>query len=103
MKKLKQKDEVVVQSGKDRGKRSIVNKIDYERKRVIVENVNIVKRHSKPSNGSVGGIIEKPGYIDISKVLVFCKKCKKGVKTSIRVLSDKKKVRACKVCNETIM
>lgn len=94
-------DYVEVIAGKDKGKRGKILGVEPERSRVIVEGVNIVKRHTKPSRQNTqGGIIEKPAPIHSSNVLLYCKQCEKGVRTGKKFLDDGEKVRYCKKCGE---
>ena len=103
MKKLNKGDRVIVISGEDQGKEGIVLKVNHSTDRAIVESVNFVKRHTKPTQKSPqGGIVEKEAPIDMSNLLVICGKCNVGVKTKIVTLADGSKVRACKKCGEMI-
>ena len=71
--------------------------------RIIVEKVNLIKRHTKQTSQSdKGGIIEKEAPISISNVVLVCPKCGKPTRTGIAMLADGKKVRRCKKCNETL-
>jgi large subunit ribosomal protein L24 len=71
--------------------------------RIIVEKVNLVKRHRKPrSQQDPGGIVEKEASIHESNVLLVCPKCSKPTRTGFEKLADGKKVRICKTCNETL-
>jgi large subunit ribosomal protein L24 len=101
--KIKRDDEVIVITGKDRNKVSKVVKVDRKDGKVIVENVNVVKRHTKPNQQNPdGGIIEKSMPIDISNVMYYCKKCKTGVRLGFKELKSNKKSRFCKKCGEII-
>ena len=73
MRKLKKGDEVVILAGKDKGKRGVVLKVMQELEKIIVENINMVKRHTKgnPMQGTPGGIIEKEMPLDISNVAIW--------------------------------
>ena len=103
MKKIHKNDRVIVISGEDRGKEGIVLKVFSSSSRVIVEGINFVKRHTKPTQKNPqGGIVEKEAPVDISNLMVICGKCNAGVKTKIITLSDGGKVRACKKCSEMI-
>ena len=103
MKKIHKNDRVIVISGEDRGKEGIVLKVFSSNNRVIVEGVNFVKRHMRPTQKSPqGGIVEKEAPINNSNLMVICGKCSAGVKTKIIILSDGGKVRACKKCGEMI-
>lgn len=101
--KIKRDDEVIVITGKDRNKISKVVKVDRKVGKVVVENVNVVKRHTKPNQQNPdGGIIEKSMPIDISNVMYYCKKCKAGVSLGYKTLKTNKKSRFCKKCGEII-
>jgi len=100
---VKKNDTVVVLSGKDKGKSGKVLRVLAEKKRVLVESLNVVKRHTRPSQkNSEGGIIEKEASIDISNVQLICSSCNKPARTGQRILEDGSKVRYCKKCNEIV-
>lgn len=97
-------DTVKVISGNHKGKAGRVLKVFPNTKRIIVEKVNLVKRHQKArSQQDPGGIIEKEATIHMSNVLVVCPKCSKPSRTRIGHLSDGKKVRVCKSCSEMLV
>lgn len=104
--RLKKDDKVKIITGKDSGKIGKVLKVVRKSNRVLVENVNFVKRHSKPSAGNrQGGIIEKEAPIHISNVMLMCNKCLSPVRTKMAVLEQdgkKKKKRVCRKCGEMI-
>ena len=101
--KLKKDDKVKVVAGKDKGKLGKVLKIDRQRGRVLVENINIIKRHSRPSaQNRQGGIIEREAFLDSSNVMLLCSKCMEPVRVGGKILEDGKKVRVCKRCNEIL-
>ncbi len=90
-------------AGKDNGKRGKVLKIFPQRKRAIVEGVNFIKRHvKKRREDEPGGIIKRESSISISNLMLYCNKCNRSVKTGIKLLKDKSKVRFCKKCKENI-
>lgn len=100
---LKKDDKVKIITGKDRGKIGKVIKVVKKTNRVLVENINIIKRHSKPSAKSrQGGIIEREAPIHLSNVMLMCNKCMKPVRIKIQHLEDGKKVRVCRKCGEFI-
>ncbi|AEH45336.1 ribosomal protein L24 [Thermodesulfatator indicus DSM 15286] len=99
---IRKNDQVVVITGKDKGKIGKVLQVFPRRQRAIVEGVNIVKRHMKPTPYTEGGIVEKPAPVHISNLMVFCPKCNKGVKVGRKFLEDGTKVRVCKKCGEII-
>lgn len=99
--KIKKDDKVIVIVGKEKGKIGTVLRVDSEKGRVIVEKVNIVKKHAKPSAKTAqGGIIEKEAPLDISNVMVVCNKCTEPTRIGNSLLEDGSKVRVCKKCGE---
>jgi len=101
--KIKKNDTVMVVVGRDRGKTGKVMRVIPERGRVIVERLNIVKRHSKPRGAqSPGGIVEKEASIAISNVMIFCDRCNAPVRLRDKVADDGAKSRACRRCGEVI-
>ena len=100
---IKINDKVKVLSGKDRGKIGKVKKLDRKKNRVLVENVNIVKRHLRPSaQHRQGGIVESEASIHLSNVILMCNKCVAPVRIKMKRLEDGKKVRVCRKCSEII-
>lgn len=100
---VKKDDLVMVVAGKDKGKSGKVLRVLPEKSRVLVESLNLIKRHTRPSrSNNEGGIIEKEAPIAISNVLLLCKGCNKPARTGVRVLEDGSKVRFCKKCNEIV-
>lgn len=101
--KIKKNDIVTVITGKDKGKSGKVLKVLTKDGRIIVEKVNFVKKHTKPSQKvQQGGILEKEAPIYVSKVMLICNKCGKRTKVKIGKLAEGKSVRICKKCNEMI-
>ena len=94
MNKIRKGDEVVVTAGKDKGRRGTVLQL-FDDGRVLVEGVNLAKKHTKanPNLGEQGGILDKAMPLDVSNVLVFNPKSKKGERVGIRVEGDGSKVR----------
>ncbi|HEY1991446.1 MAG TPA: 50S ribosomal protein L24 [Gammaproteobacteria bacterium] len=103
MNKIRKGDEVVVISGKDKGRRGTVLKV-LEQDRIVVENVNMAKKHQRPNpNANVaGGIVEKEMSIHISNVMLFNAVTKKGDRVGLRKLEDGRKVRFFKSNNEVV-
>jgi large subunit ribosomal protein L24 len=99
---VKKNDLVMVTNGKDKGKTVKILRIIKKKDRLIVEKVNMVKRHVKPSQKSKGGIMEKESPIHLSNVMLYCEKCSKPVKAGKRTLEDGKKIRFCKKCEEVL-
>jgi large subunit ribosomal protein L24 len=104
MQKIKKGDDVIVITGKDSGKRGTILKVVSELDRVVVENVNVVKKHQKPNPnaGVAGGIVEKEMSIHVSNVMLYNPQTKKGDRIGIRTLEDGKKVRFFKSTNEVV-
>ncbi|MBK9131362.1 MAG: 50S ribosomal protein L24 [Gammaproteobacteria bacterium] len=103
MSKIRKNDDVIVIAGRDKGRRgTVVRVVDSER--VIVENVNMVKRHTKPNptRGIAGGIVEKEAPIHVSNVMLFNPLTKKGDRVGYRTLEDGRKVRFFKSNNEVL-
>ena len=101
--RLKKDDKVKVVSGKDRGKIGKILKVDRKKNRVLVENINIVKRHTRPSGQTrQGGIVESEAMVHTSNVMLMCNKCVTPVRIKMKQLDDGKKVRICGKCSEII-
>ncbi len=100
--KLKKNDKVKVISGKDRGKEGNIISFIPKKNRIIVEGINVVKKHQKANQMSKGGILEKESSIHISNVMFVCPHCGKAVRVGIKYLDNGEKVRYCKKCGETI-
>lgn len=100
---IKKNDTVICITGKDKGKSGKVLKVLNHKGKVLVEKINIVKKHQKPTQANPqGGIIEKELPISFSNVMLLCKKCEKGVRIGKKVLEDGSKVRYCKKCGEIL-
>ncbi len=100
---VKKGDTVVVLSGKDKGKKGKILTALPKANRVIVEGVNIVKRHTRPTQKVMqGGIIEKEAPVHSSNVMVVCSRCGKPSRTGSKLLADGKHARVCKRCGEVI-
>ena len=103
MKKIKKGDDVIVLSGKDKGRTGQVLNV-LKNSKVVVENMNIVKKHQKgnPNTGQESGIIEKEMPIDISNIMLLNPITNKGDKVGIKKLEDGTKVRFFKSNNEVV-
>ena len=104
--KIRKNDTIKVMSGsyKDKGKVGKVLKVYPEKDRIIVEGVNIIKRHTRPSQqNQQGGIVEKEAPIHASNVMVVCPKCDTPTRMGHKILEDKKKVRVCGNCEEMLV
>ena len=92
-------DTVVVIAGKEKGKRGRILRVVTEKERVVVERVNIVKRHTKPTQANPrGGILEKEGTIAISNLALWCGKCAAGRRAKAEIRDGQKKRRTCVKC-----
>jgi len=103
MNKIRKNDDVIVIAGKDKGKRGTVTRVMAD-DRVIVENVNMIKRHTKPNpnKGVAGGIVEKEAPLHVSNVALFNPVTKKADRVGVKVLEDGRKVRIFKSNNEVV-
>ena len=103
MDRIKKGDEVIVTTGKDKGKRGAVRRV-LVNDRVVVENINMAKRHTKPnpSRGVGGGIVEKEMPLHISNVAIYNPATKKAGRVGFRTLEDGRKVRYFKSNNEVL-
>ncbi len=101
--KVKKGDLVQVLSGKDRGKQGRVIEARPDERRVLVENLNVVKRHTKPRGQKAqGGILEREAPIHVSNVMHLCPKCQMGVRVTMKRGQDGKRERYCARCGEAI-
>jgi large subunit ribosomal protein L24 len=101
-KRLKKGDTVKVIAGKEKGKTGKILSTIPVRDRVIIEKVNLIKRHKKADAKGKGGIVEKEGSIHISNVMYLCGKCSTGVRVGYKFMEDGKKVRVCAKCHEPL-
>jgi len=100
--RIKKNDTVIIKQGKERGKKGKVLKVFSKDERVIVEGLNLVKKHvRKRRQQDQAGIIELEAPINISNVMVYCSRCKKGVRIGVKEGKDFKK-RICKSCKQEI-
>ena len=100
---IRKNDSVMVISGKERGKTGKVLRVNPKEDAVIIERVNVVKRHTKPRGPQQsGGIIEKEASIPASNIMIMCDKCNAPVRMGRRVLADGNKVRVCRRCGEAL-
>jgi large subunit ribosomal protein L24 len=96
-------DLVGIITGRERGKRGKVLRVLTDKNRVVVEHVNMVKKHQRPTQKlRQGGIIEREGPLALSNVLPICGRCDMPARTGTKVLGDGRKVRICKRCGEPI-
>jgi len=103
MNRIRKGDDVIVIAGKDKGKRGSVLRVMTDG-RLVVSDVNMVKRHTKPNpnRGVAGGIIEKEMPIDPSNILVYNPQTEKGDRVGFKVLDDGRKVRFFKSTDEVV-
>jgi large subunit ribosomal protein L24 len=103
MNRIKKGDEVIVITGRDKGRRGTVLRV-YADDRVLVENINVVKKHQRPNpqRGVTGGIVEKEMPLQASNVMLWNPIAKKGDRIGVRALQDGKKVRFFKSNNEVV-
>lgn len=100
---VKTGDTVIVLSGKDRGKKGKVLQVSPKENKVIVEKINMVKKHVKPRRmGEQGGIVKAEGAMYASKVQLVCPRCNEPTRVGHKVYDDGTKARICKKCGESI-
>lgn len=100
---VKKDDQVMVIAGKEKGKTGKILSVIPKKESVLVEKVNFVKRHTRPSGKTrQGGILEKEAPIHASNVMIVCTKCNSPVRVGRKILEDGKKARYCRKCGEFI-
>ena len=101
---IRKNDNVLVITGKDRGKRGRVLKVLPARNRVVVEGVNLIKRHTKPNpqRQIKGGLVEREAPMHASNVQIVCPECGKATRIGRKVLGDGRKVRICRKCEGVV-
>lgn len=98
---IKRNDTVLVITGKDRGKRGKVREVHPTDKKIVIEGINIVKRHTRGRQGArQAGIVEQEAPLSVGKVMVVCPKCDRGARIGHTLLGDDQKVRECRNCGE---
>ena len=104
MNRIKKGDEIIVITGKDKGRRGTVIRVNEEADRVLIEGINIVKKHQKPNPnaGVQGGIVDVEREIHISNVMLYNSVTNKGDRIGIKTLEDGRKVRFFKSSNEVV-
>ena len=101
--KIRKGDSVTIIAGKDRGKKGKVRRTLPQKSRVLVEGLNMIKRHSRARRATrQAGIIELEAPIHVSNVMLLCNKCGKPTRVGFHFLADGKKTRICRSCNEVI-
>ena len=101
--KIQKGDTVIVLQGKDKGKKADVVRAIPDRQRVILEGVNVAKRHAKPTRATQqGGVIDKFMPVHISTVALICKSCDRPTRIGYKIEDDGEKVRVCKKCGSRL-
>ena len=100
--KLKKGDKIIVVAGKNKGNTGEIIKVYPNKNRVMVRGINIVKRHTKPTQNNAGGIVEKEGTIHISNIAYLDEKENKPSRLGFKILEDGRKVRMSKKSGEVI-
>ena len=101
---IRKNDTVAVTTGKDSGKRGRVLRVLPETNRVVVEGVNMIKRHTKPNPGRQvqGGVVEREAALHASNVQIVCPECNRPTRIGSRRLDDGSRVRFCRKCNGVV-
>jgi large subunit ribosomal protein L24 len=100
---IKKEDTVLVIAGKEKGKKGRVLSVMPAKSSLIIEKINIIKRHMKPNRKyAQGGIIEKEAPVQMSNVILVCPKCNKSTRIGNLLMENGKKARTCKKCKEVI-
>lgn len=100
---LRVNDQVEVIAGKDKGRVGKILKIDKQDNRAVVERLNMIKRHTKPTDATQPGqIVEREASLHMSNLMLVCPECAKTVRIGKTILEDGTKVRVCKNCDATI-
>ena len=101
--RIKKNDTVMVIAGRERGKTGKVLRVLPARERVLIERLNLVKRHQKPRGAqSPSGIVEKEAPIHLSNIMIMCDKCNAPVRMGKRALDDGRSVRVCRRCGDQL-
>ena len=100
---VKKGDVVKILSGKEKGKSGKILKAFPAKQRIIIEHLNMIKKHTKRrSQGQGGGIIEREGTLHVSNVMLICPSCKQATRIGKKLLEDGTKLRVCKKCGEVV-
>ena len=100
---VKKNDTVLIIAGKEKGKRGRVLSVYPSKDRLLIEKINMIRKHMKPTRKyAQGGIIEKEAPLHISNIMLICPKCNKPTRISNTQLQDGRKVRMCKKCREVM-
>jgi len=100
---LRVNDKVEVIAGKDKGRVGKILRIEKDKNRVVVERINMIKKHQKATDATQSGqILEREAGIHISNVMLVCPECAETVRTGMKILDDGTKTRVCSDCKATI-
>ncbi len=100
---IRKNDTVLVIAGREKGKRGKVLFVLPTRERVVVEHVNMIKKHQRPTQKlRQGGIIEREAPLHVSNVMLVCSKCDKATRVGVRVLADDRRARVCRRCGDIV-
>ena len=101
---LKKNDNVLVISGRDRGKKGRVLRVIPDKQRVVVEGVNFIKRHTRPNpqRNIKGGIVEREAPLNASNVQLVCPECSRATRVGRQKLDDGRSVRICRKCKGVV-
>lgn len=102
MRKIRTGDEVLVTSGRNKGQQGVVRQNLAERDRVVIEGINIVKKHIKRGRARQAGIVEVEAPLHVSNVMLVCPSCKKPTRVGVRQDADGRNQRFCKACDADI-
>jgi large subunit ribosomal protein L24 len=102
MRKIRSGDEVLVTNGRNKGQTGVVRMNLIDRDRVVIEGVNIVKKHIKRGRARQAGIVEVEAPLHVSNVMLVCPSCKQPARVGVRTGDDGKNVRYCKKCDQNI-
>jgi large subunit ribosomal protein L24 len=100
---VKKNDLVMVIGGKEKGKSGRILRVFPRKNRVLVEKINFIKRHTRPSGQQrQGGIVEREAPIHVSNVMVVCERCNRPIRVGRKILDDGKRTRVCRKCGEVL-
>ncbi len=100
---IRKNDTVLVIAGREKGRRGKVLFVLPARERVVVEHINMVKKHQRPTQKlRQGGIIEREAPLHVSNVMLVCSKCDKATRVGVRVLADDRRARVCRRCGDIV-
>ncbi|MCK4249570.1 MAG: 50S ribosomal protein L24 [Candidatus Omnitrophica bacterium] len=103
MARLKKDDQVVVIAGKDKGKKGRLLRVFTDTNKGLVERVNLIKKHTRPTQDNPkGGIIEKENPISLSNLMPFCGRCDRQARIGVKILESGDKMRICRRCQEVL-